>query len=294
MTGDVRNIRSHYYRKVGFNIVDEKKTLESLLKESCIDLENLKQYCARFLLTADRRLLVWKIVLGVLPKFASSHDFVAQQRREQYEDLFRSVDVLKAVPRGGHLSRKFVLMWAIETRKWEPETNRWLSEKPAQCMETLSKALLSMFPGNESDCYWLAKSIVSTRILRMEKQLTLMTENFWSVLEREDGELHAHIVGRKAQESVPIESWFLTLFAVVLHHEALLKVWDRVVGGQDKTVVNIAIAVVVHSRAALLSQNNIPMMRENLLKCVTETLLDSEDASIQVVDEAFGIGDHGA
>jgi hypothetical protein len=64
MSSDVRNIRSHYYKKVGFHGVEEKKTLEILFKESALDLEKLKHYCSRFPVTTERRLLVWNIVLG--------------------------------------------------------------------------------------------------------------------------------------------------------------------------------------------------------------------------------------
>lgn len=61
---DERNFRSSYYEKVGCRGVEEKKSLEILMKEKPWDKVKLKQFCLRFMVPASYRNLVWKVLLG--------------------------------------------------------------------------------------------------------------------------------------------------------------------------------------------------------------------------------------
>lgn len=64
MSLDERNFRSTYYEKVGFRSVEEKKSLEILLKDRHLDRTKLKQFCLRFSVPGSHRNLVWKLLLG--------------------------------------------------------------------------------------------------------------------------------------------------------------------------------------------------------------------------------------
>lgn len=64
MAADERNFRSAYYEKVGFRSVEEKKSLEILLKDRPLDQGKLKQFCLRFTVPAVHRNFVWKLLLG--------------------------------------------------------------------------------------------------------------------------------------------------------------------------------------------------------------------------------------
>lgn len=65
MATDERNFRSTYYEKVGFRSVEEKKSLEILLKDKPLDRSKLKQFCLRFSVPATYRNLLWKLLLGI-------------------------------------------------------------------------------------------------------------------------------------------------------------------------------------------------------------------------------------
>lgn len=65
MALDERNFRSAYYEKVGFRSVEEKKTLEMLLKDKPLDMGKLKQFCLRFSVPPTHRKLLWKLLLGI-------------------------------------------------------------------------------------------------------------------------------------------------------------------------------------------------------------------------------------
>lgn len=64
MAADERNFRSTYYEKVGFRSVEEKRSLEILLKDRPLDQGKLKQFCLRFTVPAVHRNFVWKLLLG--------------------------------------------------------------------------------------------------------------------------------------------------------------------------------------------------------------------------------------
>lgn len=66
MATDERNFRSTYYEKVGFKSVEEKKSLEILLKDKPLDKGKLKQFCLRYCVPAAYRNLLWKLLLGTL------------------------------------------------------------------------------------------------------------------------------------------------------------------------------------------------------------------------------------
>ena len=65
MAADERNFRSYYYEKVGFRGVEEKKSLEILMKDKPLDVIKLKQFSLRFPVPAIHRNRVWKVLLGV-------------------------------------------------------------------------------------------------------------------------------------------------------------------------------------------------------------------------------------
>lgn len=76
---DERNFRSSYYEKVGCRGVEEKKSLEILMKEKPWDRVKLKQFCLRFTVPAAYRNLVWKVLLGkyfysLLPPYTGYED----------------------------------------------------------------------------------------------------------------------------------------------------------------------------------------------------------------------------
>ena len=92
MSEDKRNFRVSYYDKVGFRGIGEK-ALSSILKDDVVDRKKLENFCIRYPVQASYRLLIWKILLDILPIHQQSHKFVMMQRREQYEDLKRALEV---------------------------------------------------------------------------------------------------------------------------------------------------------------------------------------------------------
>lgn len=64
MTTDDRNFRSAYYERVGCRGVEERKSLDILLKEKPLNRSKLKQFCLSFTVPASYRNSLWNILLG--------------------------------------------------------------------------------------------------------------------------------------------------------------------------------------------------------------------------------------
>ncbi|KAI5608484.1 TBC1 domain family member 7 isoform X1 [Silurus asotus] len=95
-----RNFRSAYYEKVGFRGVEEKKSLEILLKDNPLDVEKLSTFSQRFPLPSMYRIHVWKVLLGILPPHSDSHALVARYRKEQYTDIKEALLAMRFVNNG--------------------------------------------------------------------------------------------------------------------------------------------------------------------------------------------------
>jgi TBC1 domain family member 7 len=72
---DTRNFRSNYYDKVGFRSVEEKKSLEILLKENPLNLPKLKQFLKLFPVPSIHRSLLYNLALNVYPIYMESKEW---------------------------------------------------------------------------------------------------------------------------------------------------------------------------------------------------------------------------
>lgn len=66
MSTDDRNFRSAYYEKVGCRSVEERKSLEILLKEKPLNRSKLKQFCLSYTVPTVYRNMLWQCLLGKL------------------------------------------------------------------------------------------------------------------------------------------------------------------------------------------------------------------------------------
>lgn len=65
MGTDDRNFRSAYYEKVGCRGVEERKSLEILLKDKPLNRSKLKQFCLSYTVPSYYRSPLWNILLGM-------------------------------------------------------------------------------------------------------------------------------------------------------------------------------------------------------------------------------------
>ena len=103
--------------QVGFRSVEEKKSLEILLKERPLDKTKLKQFCLRFTVPAMYRNFLWKVLLDVIPVYSESQGFIMAQRKAEFQDLQRALRVAKIIDDFTKPHLIFLAMWLLRKRR---------------------------------------------------------------------------------------------------------------------------------------------------------------------------------
>lgn len=248
MTTDERNFRSTYYEKVGCRSVEEKKSLNILLKENPINKSKLKQFCLSYTVPAEQRMLLWSIVLDVTPLYPTNNEFVIQQRTETYTDLRTALQTMRYIDSSTSKHKQLFLMWALE--------NKVLMDVPfseEHCLTRIIKILLEMFD-DDIIIFWLAREffVFSQDI---HKNYIKHLELFKLLLEKEDYQLFNHLSRFKLFDELPLDSWCTNCFAGVLSGSALVRFWDKICGG-SRNIVAFVLLMLFKTLKKSISEMN--------------------------------------
>ncbi|XP_061539294.1 TBC1 domain family member 7 isoform X2 [Phycodurus eques] len=211
-----RNFRSTYYEKVGFRGVEEKKSLEILLKDNPLDLEKLSTFSQRFPLPSMYRVHVWKVLLGILPPHSDSHTLVGSYRKDQYQDIMEALE--------------------------DEENEDFLSI--SQAMEEIVE--------DPVDCYWLIKSFISQFHTKFGDSIPHLPKSLEHYLSQEEPGLLSHLKNSGALAQLPYSLWFRRCFAGCLPESSLQRVWDKVISGSCKILVFVALEILLSYKIMLL------------------------------------------
>ncbi|KAF9811073.1 hypothetical protein SFRURICE_012472 [Spodoptera frugiperda] len=261
---DERNFRSSYYEKVGCRGVEEKKSLEILMKEKPWDKVKLKQFCLRFTVPAAYRNLVWKVLLDILPVYPDSHQFVMEQRTEQYQDLLYAVEKFDFVSMDAPRTQVLLEMWLLDNEERKPPLFPETNFSSADTFIPIVNTLLELYD-DEVDVYWLAKSLTDV-VRNMQRELPKLKEAFITMLEKEDGDVFNHLVDINAMEVLPLTKWFNCCYAGILDDTSLTKIWDKVCSGAPKILSFVAVMLVITLRRNILRSKH----SDEVLKCVSQ------------------------
>ncbi|XP_059468339.1 TBC1 domain family member 7 [Neocloeon triangulifer] len=273
-TNDERNFRSSYYEKVGFRSVEEKKSLEILLKEKSLDKAKLNHFCLRFPVPGIHRSYLWKLLLGVLPLQVACHEYVWSCREQSFNDLARMMRVLKLETQSA--PHNLVIMWLLETGGVptgckEPLKNNPINENFA----TLASMMMEFFD-NDVEVYWVSKGFFNF-LTRLAIEMPKLTECTHSFLEKEDSELYNYMLDKELLQNLPLFDWFTSMFAVVLNESSLCKVWDKMVGGSYKILIFVAVSLCVSLKKSIMScdtSNNLNKIFENVTEEFSELVVN--------------------
>ena len=278
MATDERNFRSSYYEKVGFRSVEEKKSLEILLKDKSLDKVKLQQFCLRFTVPGMYRNLIWKVLLNVLPIHVDSHKFVMQQREQEYTDLVHVLQLMRIVDEHTSKPELFLLMWLLETGRLKYDWAAQIDNHLHQSLCLISQSLLNVFD-NDVDIYWISKGFFQF-VDKFYSDVPKLIEYTRNVLEKEDQELFNHLLDIGALNAIPLQNWLCSCFAGVISEPSLGKIWDKLTGGSCKILVFVAVMILITLRRHLLKC----LMTENVLKCLNNI---TEEIAEVIVNKAI-------
>ncbi|XP_007904560.1 TBC1 domain family member 7 isoform X3 [Callorhinchus milii] len=186
-----RNFRSHYYEKVGFRGVEEKKSLEILLKDD---------------------------PLGILPPHYESHSVVMGFREEQYQDLLQALQVIRFIRDSTQQIWIYLRMFQLESgilprrpTQLEPEDKVFIAI--AEAMEEMVE--------NDVDAYWLVKCFVNQFNTKYGDSVPHLPKSLEHYLNLEDSKLHTHLKKCSAMNKLPYDLWFRCCFAGCLPESSL-------------------------------------------------------------------------
>ncbi|XP_013384172.1 TBC1 domain family member 7-like [Lingula anatina] len=250
---DERNFRSHFYEKMGFRGVEENKVIENLLKEQPYELKKLSQFCLKFPVPAIYRLLVWKVLLGILPPYQESHEFVMTMRTDQFNDLMHSLKVMGKVDDRTPLPLVFLKMYHMEEGTLLFDENRLVMQPEGQSFMAVAAAVLEMVESH-IDAYW-----ISTKFYKLQEKwkdiMHVLSERTEHYLKKEDpdGKLYTKVLNLNIFGAIPLSRWFSSSFAGVLPETSFERIWDKIIGGSCTVLVFVAVAIILTLRRPILT-----------------------------------------
>ncbi|KYN08381.1 TBC1 domain family member 7 [Cyphomyrmex costatus] len=265
---DERNFRSQYYEKVGFRSVEEKKSLEILLKERPLDKTKLKQFCLRFTVPAMYRNFLWKVLLDIIPVYSESQEFIMAQRKAEFQDLQRALRVAKIIDDFTKPHLIFLAMWLAMSKM--AETLWYVID-----VESEEEKLVDM--------YWILSGLF-VQVEKLQKEVGKLQDCTYALLEKEDVELYKHLVKIDALYNLPYDIWFYSCFAGVICNGSIAKIWDKITVGAYRILIFVAVVTLTTLRRLLLRCESIDHILDtinNITEETSEVIVNKAIESIQ-------------
>ncbi|XP_055559414.1 TBC1 domain family member 7 isoform X1 [Falco biarmicus] len=248
-----RNFRSVYYEKVGFRGVEEKKSLEILLKDDRLDIEKLCTFSQRFPLPSMYRILVWKVLLGIIPPHHESHALVMKYRKEQYWDIHHALRVIRFINDSTPQVDVFLRIHQLESGKL-PRNLAFPLEPEDEVFLAIAKAMEEMVE-DPIECYWLVSCFVNQLNSKHKDSLQQLPKILEQYLNIEDNRLLMHLKACAAMSKLPYDLWFKKCFAGCLPESSLQRVWDKVISGSCKILVFVAVEILLTFKMKIIALN---------------------------------------
>ncbi|NWI12733.1 TBCD7 protein, partial [Crypturellus soui] len=267
-----RNFRSVYYEKVGFRGVEEKKSLEILLKDDHI--EKLCTFSQRFPLPSMYRILVWKVLLGIIPPHHESHALVMKYRSEQYWDVHHALRIIRFINDSTPQVDVFLRIHQLESGKL-PRNLAFPLEPEDEVFLAIAKAMEEMVK-DPIECYWLVSCFVNQLNSKHKDSLQQLPKILEQYLNIEDNRLLMHLKACSAMSKLPYHLWFKKCFAGCLPESSLQRVWDKVISGSCKILVFVAVEILLTFKLkiiALSTAEKIAQFLENIPQDNTDAIV---------------------
>lgn len=176
-----RNFRYGYYEKVGFGGIEEKKSLEILLREKPPDLlARLSQLTSRYSLSAIHRKQVWQLLLDVIRPDVCITETRIKIQRQISSDFINALKLMMVIDSSlckienidyspeGH-PKLIVILYLFETKQLQ--INSQLQKEQFEKIEVqdlinisevfTKEFLLQNTPHSLEDTYWIYKHFVA-------------------------------------------------------------------------------------------------------------------------------------
>ncbi|KAK9887666.1 hypothetical protein WA026_023788 [Henosepilachna vigintioctopunctata] len=257
---DERNFRSAYYEKVGCKNVEERRSLEILLKEKIVDKNKLQQFCLRYVVPTAYRSLVWRICLGALSVHNDCHGFIMDQKKMEFSELYRSLFVMREVDINTPKPRILYAAFLLQSNAMKFHNTLHISKGFCEIVQ-----FLMTYFKDDVELYMLSKAFYSF-IHSFDNDFPKLVEAIHNLLEKEEPLLYKHLRFVDALDNLPYEACFNSCFAKFMNFPALAKIWDKLSGGSYTIFVYVFLALLVHFKYLFLECSTSKEVLENINK----------------------------
>jgi len=277
--GSEKNFRSHYYEKVGFRGVEEKKSLDLLLGERPIDLARIHNFSLRFPLPGIYRAQVWQLLLGVLPVYTTSTEWVWRERVEQFRESERALTVTKKISKDTDKNTRITIIWLMENNKLKFDLAAQLKEASCTNFSAIVSTLHHLVSTPE-EVYWLASGLYSCIDSCLSDSRALA--DCLTKLLAEEPVLLSHLETSGVLRSLQYTQLWARGFAGIFQPCMLARLWDKLIGGSSKVLVYVLASAIFRCRVEVMGAETqeevlsiISNMKEDRQEVVLTQALDS-------------------
>ncbi|TRY88994.1 hypothetical protein DNTS_032293 [Danionella cerebrum] len=223
-----RNFRSAYYEKMGFRGVEEKKSLEILLKDN---------------------------PLGVVPPHSDSQALVSQYRLQQFEDVSGALRAMRFTHPSTPSTELYLRMHQLESNRLPRRAQ--LSAPDTEDENFLAVAMaMEEIIDDPVDCYWLIRGFVNQFRIKFGDSIPHLPKSLEHFLSLEDAALLSYLRTIGALPGLPFDLWFRRCFAGGLPESSLQRVWDKVISGSCKILVFVAVEILLSYKIVIMGFNH--------------------------------------
>ncbi|KAM6411273.1 TBC1 domain family member 7 isoform X2 [Mycteria americana] len=238
------------------------------------DIEKLCTFSQRFPLPSMYRILVWKVLLGIIPPHHESHALVMKYRKEQYWDIHHALRVIRFINDSTPQVDVFLRIHQLESGKL-PRNLAFPLEPEDEVFLAIAKAMEEMVE-DPIECYWLVSCFVNQLNSKHKDSLQQLPKILEQYLNIEDNRLLMHLKACAAMSKLPYDLWFKKCFAGCLPESSLQRVWDKVISGSCKILVFVAVEILLTFKMKIIALNTaekITQFLENIPQDNTDAIV---------------------
>ena len=288
MMADEKNFRSQFYGKVGLLEVEEKRAVEALLKETPLNGKKFAHFAQRSIVPAAYRNLVWKLLLGITPRYAESQDYVTQQQTLMYEELWCALKALRLTSisieldgingHDGYVApdsknchvlttscpetpypEHYVLMWLMSEAKLLYNPRQQLMSKENLQFISIAKKVSNFFD-SPVEVYHVCSSLWSF-ILKNQGPISDAVQEAIGMLKKEHDVYHLHLLKLGIFTSTLLYDQCVSLFCDIFPESAVEKILDKVLAKSFRILSFVVVALLVHLRRSVASVTTVEGVR---------------------------------
>ena len=240
------------------------------------DIESLRKLCLKSSIPPTYRPKVWKILLGVLPIFPETWEFIQIQNKDQYDDIKRTGQILfKSFPGNSENTSEIASELDEDFKEYSQQVATVARLYNVDCyldMEVsnkkirgkknipdIAKVFCAVFQ-DQVDAYFCHKELVNLRIKSNEDPtigepeiIEKLISKLHDAMKKKQPDLLNHFKSLNIHLDQFCYSWFINYFASCLPTLCLKKIWDRIVSVGDSLLPSYAFAILSETSPLLMA-----------------------------------------